>query len=217
MMGTTHRAIGLVTGVAVTFYGLKNFDEPLFALASLTALLGALLPDIDHNSSNLGRARKKVVNFTSAIIKIASVVSLFVIGLVCVLNEDYKSLSILLLSVLIIILLIVFMSASKTGAKLKKFSTKHRGIMHTLLIPALLIIPLFLVSEYYIIAPIVGLIAGYVSHLLADMCTISGVPILFPLTMRNISLLPVKTGTVWEYIIAFIISAGALAGAWFLV
>jgi inner membrane protein len=217
MMGKTHKAIGLATGVAVTLYGVKNFDEPLFALASLTALLGALLPDIDHNNTNLGRARKKVVSFTSVIIKIASVVSLFVIGLICVLNEDYKSLSILLLSVLLVTLMILFMSNSKIGAKLQKFSTKHRGIMHTLLVPALLVIPLFFVKEYYIIAPIIGFIAGYVSHLLADMCTVSGVPILFPLTMRNISLLPIRTGTVWEYIIAFIISAGALAGAWFII
>ena len=216
-MAKSHKAIGLAAGVAVTLYGLKNFDEPLFALASLTALLGALLPDIDHNSSNLGRKRKKIVSFTSAIIKIAAVVSLFATGLICVLNEDYKSLSILLLSVLLVVLLIFFMSTSKTGAKLKKFSTKHRGIMHTLLIPSLLIPLLFFVEEYYIIAPIAGLIAGYVSHLLADMCTVSGIPILFPLTMKNISLLPVRTGTTWEYIIAFIISAGALAGAFFLI
>lgn len=213
MMGKTHKAIGLATGVAVTLYGIKNFGEPLFALASLTASLGAILPDIDHNSSNLGKKRKKVVSFTSAMIKVASIVSVFAIGLICVLNEDYKSLSILLLSVLLAALFIVFMSMSKTGAKLKKFSTKHRGIMHTLLVPALLTIPLFFVKEYYITAPIVGLIGGYVSHLAADMFTLSGVPILFPLTMRNISLLPVKTGTVWEYVVALLLSAGILAGA----
>jgi len=217
MMGATHKAIGIVTGVAVTLYGLKNFDEPLFALASLTALLGAVLPDIDHNNTKMGKARKKVVSFTSVIIKIASVVSLFAIGIICILNEDYKSLRILLLSVLIVVLLIVLLKNIKWSPKLKKFFTKHRGIMHTLVIPALLAVPLFFVKEYYVIAPLVGLIAGYVSHLLADMFTVSGVPILFPLTMRNISLLPIKTGTIWEYIVAFIISAGALATAIFVI
>ena len=217
MMGRTHKAIGLTIGIAVTFYGMKKFDEPLFALASLTALLGALLPDIDHNNSSLGRKRKKVFNFTLAAIKIASVISLFVIGLVCVLNEDYKSLSILLLSVLLVVALVSFLSTFKKYGKLKKFLTKHRGIMHTLLVPGGLAGTLFLVEEYYIIAPVVGLIAGYVSHLVADMCTVSGVPVLFPLTTHNISLLPVKTGTTWEYIIAFLISAGALAAVMFLI
>lgn len=216
MMGTTHKAIGLVTGVAVTLYGIKNFGEPLFALAGLTASLGAILPDIDHNSTNIGKNRKKVVSFTSAMIKIAAIVSVFAIGLICVLNEDYKSLSILLVSVLAVSLFIVCMSKSKTGAKLAKFSKKHRGIMHTLLVPFLLTIPLFFVKEYYISAPIIGLIAGYVSHLAADMFTVSGIPILFPLTMHNISLLPIRTGTIGEYIIAFLLSAGVLTGAFLL-
>jgi inner membrane protein len=66
------------------------------------------------------------------------------------------------------------------------FWLKHRGITHTLM--ALLIVALgAAVVLPHMIVPIV---AGYASHLIADMLTKSGIPLLEPIRRDNLHLLP---------------------------
>ena len=65
--------------------------------------------------------------------------------------------------------------------------------MHTLIPPAIMCTALY-VSDYPIYRYIViGLIVGYCSHLFADMLTVEGCPILFPITKRNFRILKLRT------------------------
>ena len=50
MMGKTHKTIGIITGLAFSIYGVLSGNS-LYTLALVTAPLGAMLPDIDHNST----------------------------------------------------------------------------------------------------------------------------------------------------------------------
>lgn len=72
----------------------------------------------------------------------------------------------------------------------------HRGIFHTLLLPALLfgIMTIFLpiYGVYYI-----PLLVGYISHILLDMLTPEGVPLLWPVPTR-FSIPLVQTGGIIE-------------------
>ena len=76
----------------------------------------------------------------------------------------------------------------------------HRGILHTPLFVLLVTLLLSLLVPA-IAHPIVwGFGIGMLSHILLDMLTTSGVPVLFPLTRKKISLLPFKTGGTFEKI-----------------
>lgn len=47
---------------------------------------------------------------------------------------------------------------------------------------------------------VLGLFAGMVSHLLMDMLTKSGIPLLYPFSKKDFSIAPFKTGGIGEYI-----------------
>lgn len=72
----------------------------------------------------------------------------------------------------------------------------HRGIFHTLLLPVVLLgfcklfLPIY--SGYYI-----PLFVGYISHLILDMLTPEGVPLLWPLKI-HFSIPLVQTGGIIE-------------------
>jgi len=74
----------------------------------------------------------------------------------------------------------------------------HRGIFHSLFIAAVLFIALQILLPNYALA----ITIGYLSHLLLDMLTPSGVPLFWPLSF-NISLPVVKTGSLVEKIIFY--------------
>lgn len=73
---------------------------------------------------------------------------------------------------------------------------KHRGILHTpvvyLVLNAILILSLG--NHPMIHAAIFGALAGELSHLFLDMLNPSGIPLLWPVTRKRISLLPIQTG-----------------------
>jgi membrane-bound metal-dependent hydrolase YbcI (DUF457 family) len=56
-----------------------------------------------------------------------------------------------------------------------------------------------------------GFLAGYGSHILADACTLSGVPLFGPFTRRDFHLLPkmlrLRTGGFMEFVVAFCLVA----------
>jgi len=77
----------------------------------------------------------------------------------------------------------------------------HRGFTHTLLAQLLLVLSLFMLSGVvprgitgYYLPFAFGLIVGYASHLLLDMLTVSGIPLLYPFITRPIRLARFKTG-----------------------
>lgn len=100
-------------------------------------------------------------------------------------------------------------------SKLIKFTTGHRGVFHTLAI--VLIFPLiyFLTKDNEIFLKlswfpyknfIIGLIIGYLSHLLMDSMTEMGVPLLWPLTKEKISIMKLRTNRhEWIAIFLFVL------------
>lgn len=102
---------------------------------------------------------------------------------------------------------------------------KHRGITHTLLFPAILLlitlfiesgvmkgtVPLVLSGFLSTIASIpFGLCLGWVMHIIADMFNSKGVPLFWPLSKSKIHIASVKTRSWQEYMFAFIVIGGIL-------
>ena len=89
----------------------------------------------------------------------------------------------------------------------------HRGPTHSLL--AVVLVALLYVVSHHLLA--LGLLVGYVSHLVADMITVEGIPLFFPLNRSYISLLPIRTGGIIERVIALGVTLGAGYCAYLLV
>ncbi|RKO61839.1 metal-dependent hydrolase [Caldibacillus debilis] len=77
----------------------------------------------------------------------------------------------------------------------------HRGITHTLLALVLLSYLLFVISGWipiawkgYGLVFFIGIIIGYASHLVLDMLTVSGIPLLYPFSSKMIRIAGLRTG-----------------------
>lgn len=108
---------------------------------------------------------------------------------------------------------------SKTGkkfgfiSKIIEFVFGHRGLFHSIHLP-LLLFCLFYFFNYKLAA--FAILIGYLSHLLIDGLTVSGVNLLNPLLKLNINGF-VKTGGVLEYLIfILLLIANILYFIWFL-
>jgi inner membrane protein len=105
----------------------------------------------------------------------------------------------------------------KTGllGDLAAFWMKHRGITHTLAIAAV-----FGLVSWYLLPPLVALVmaGGYLSHLLLDALTPSGVPLLWPLTWAPVKLLPrglrIRTGGMAEKGFVLLMLSGVVLSTW---
>lgn len=146
--------IGLIMGIP------KTPEEFGFAI-TLTgaALLGSLLPDIDHPNSKVSR-RNPIL---------AALVNLFL-----VIGKTITQM---------ILLLCFWMSKKRKEQILKGF--EHRGIFHTLLMGALVWLLLGLIPGTFGVVIQWGITLGYLSHLLMDMLTVSGVKLLYPIITHS--------------------------------
>lgn len=206
MRGTTHKAIGTVVGVSIVVYAIKS-EQPMLALGAVTAPFGAMLPDIDHDRSKLGAQRKVVMATINKLIGIAFVA---VILLALVVGLVYGTATLLLFKETLITVPICGVCLIANSDKMRrkyKFLHKHRGIMHTLLIPALLVIGVYTVDIDWLSSLLLGLALGYLSHLYADCLTVSGCPIAWPISEECFRLTRITTGTFWEYVGASCLSA----------
>jgi len=201
MTGKTHKAIGIATGVAFSIYGLRH-GNPAAILGMVSAPMAAMLPDIDHGGSRIGKTRKMAANIIVAIVILAMIVSAWRYSWHI---TNYRTL-ILVVAVVAIPTLILFgLSQTKWGRGAIGFATKHRGIMHTLLLPICIFFAVGFINVIYFRILALGALIGYTSHILADCFTVNGCPILFPITRKNISLIKIKTGSVEERICAAVI------------
>lgn len=73
---------------------------------------------------------------------------------------------------------------------------KHRGVLHAPILYVVLAAVLFPCIGVYPLtqAAVCGLLAGALSHLFLDALNPSGIPLLWPLLKKRISLLPIQTG-----------------------
>ena len=74
---------------------------------------------------------------------------------------------------------------------------RHRGMIHSLMLPLLLTIPLLFCKSGTGCLLISGGIVGILSHLLLDMLS-GGVPLFMPFFMKRIKLAGIRTGGLWE-------------------
>lgn len=94
---------------------------------------------------------------------------------------------------------------SKMGSR-HKFISKHlthRGITHTLLVPAILLaLMLFVAAEGVPVLPelILGFNVGWLVHILADLCNRKGVPLFWPLSSKRVHIAAFLTSSWHEYV-----------------
>lgn len=89
------------------------------------------------------------------------------------------------------------------GWLVSKLMPSHRGVTHS----GLAVLACALVAWRWPVPWVWALCAGYVCHLLADMLTRGGVPVLWPMRWR-VTLLPLATGGVGEQAIALLAVGG---------
>lgn len=212
MTGKSHKAIGTFVGIALFLYGWRSGNYE-FAPALITAPMGAMLPDIDHDHSKLGSARSRIVKISLAIVMLAF------IG--CLGYEYYahRDLSVIIHTVswvIVPILILIALSKIKAFHNALNFAVKHRGLMHTLVLPVLFFIGFIFLQDVILKYAVLALFIGYVSHIFADCLTPKGCPVLFPLTTKNIRILKIKTGSALEFVVTFMICI-LLIGAAFIV
>jgi len=212
MTGKSHKFIGFAAGGAAAYYGIThNPGEALYLFYIIAAPAGAMIADIDHDGSKLGRSRKTIITAVTALIAAFAIVAVAFFLVDGYSNDKFIP---AVCTVLLVALPFFVLSALSKTSFIKnnmKFMVKHRGLMHTLILPAFLF-----ASTYYITEPtfkifVTGITIGYLTHLIADMLTARGCPVLFPFTKKNIRFLKITTGTFPEYIAALILSAGAAA------
>ncbi|MDE5639562.1 MAG: metal-dependent hydrolase, partial [Odoribacter sp.] len=138
MMGSTHKAVGVVAGLILAVCGVIH-SEYIMIVMLFVVPAGAMLPDIDHNSSKLGRERKKVVAFGQKFLSGAGVGICVYGAITSLIASKYSKALLYILAVTVLLVLFVFLQRSEWAKKQLKFFTKHRGIMHTLIIPGVLI------------------------------------------------------------------------------
>jgi len=197
MTGKSHKAIGTAAGAAIAIYGIRQGDY-VFALALVTAPLAAMLPDIDHGSARMGKLRKLIANIVVTVAAVAIVMAAWLHGRFIL--DNYATLLMVGLGVVIPTFFLFKLSQTKWVRETWGFVTKHRGIMHTLIIPIFAAVATIYISDRYFLMLLYGFLAGYVSHILADCMTTKGCPILFPLMKKNIKFLSIITGSGAEQI-----------------
>lgn len=182
MTGVQHKRMGVAAGLGVLAYTVLKPADPTLALCMCTAPFGAMLPDIDHDQSKLGRNRKTITGLVKAVVIIAVIaflgLSFYSGGLwPMVMNAIYVGLACLILKIL---------ASNKAVSRQLGFITKHRGIMHTLVPPVVLMGSCMWCTHTLYVHAVLGLCIGYVVHLIGDMATVDGAPVAWPLTKRNI-------------------------------
>jgi len=197
MMGKSHKRMGIIVGCVIAVVGA--ITGSWFWLSSITTVpAGAMFPDIDHNQSKLGRIRRRV--FTA--IKIALLVGLCLFLVMCCVGARWN----VLIPFCIIsgIVLFVFSGIARTKRfkKAWKFISEHRGIMHSLVPPAIMVILGKVCGIPMISYALYGFAIGDFVHLLGDVVTLEDVPLLWPIIRRSFNVPIIRAGDKAEKSIA---------------
>ena len=205
MTGKTHKFIGIAAGAALAYHGLTS-DDPTSLFFLIACPIGAMIPDIDHDNSKLGRSRKSIMTVISTMFSSFALVAIAFYLMDAYRNDNLLPAIGIVALILIPFLLFSILSRIKVVRKNLKFMLKHRGLMHTLILPALMFGAGFLVAEPTFRILLIGVNIGYITHILADLLTTHGCPILYPLTKKNIRFLNITTGSPAEYAAGIVLS-----------
>jgi len=212
MTGKTHKLIGIVAGGAAAYYGMTALQDPLHMFYIIAVPVGAMIADIDHDNSKLGRSRKAIMTAVSTLFASLAIVAVSFFLVDAYTNDRLMPAIGTVLLIALPFLILSSLSKTKFIQNNLKFMVKHRGLMHTLIMPVFLYAATYFIKEPTFRILIIGLTIGYITHLLADLLTARGCPIFFPFSKVNIKFMQIKTGTAGEYIAAAILSVcvGAL-------
>lgn len=212
MMGVQHKAVGIGFGMALFMYTTSVTKDPYGGLALVGSTIGCMLPDIDHDNSRIGRRRAFVTRMTgkmlTAIVSIGIVLCTAVLILAIVQmdnpvsNTSFTQIVVVLLGLIAVSVLRKVINNSRTF----RWMTKHRGLMHTLVVPVILAYACTASGAPLWHDTFLGLTVGYCSHLLADMLTVEGCPILFPITKNNVRILKLQTRNSSTWLAAIILA-----------
>lgn len=213
MNGTTHKCGGIALGAVATVALHKTAGITMTegALLLAGASFGALLPDLDHHHSELGKRLKPVSELVCSMTKhrgfthtglcwiIITLVSLLITSL---LGEVYSgSLASRVITGSIFGFFIWIAADSLLNSLRPEFarSKKSRQLFDLELQSLLVLCVVFSVLADSVI-PVaysfgVGLSIGYLSHLILDMFNPTGVPIFYGIYNGKISLANIRTGS----------------------
>lgn len=208
MTGAQHKVVGTGAGIAAALILVVAKEEPVGALVVGTSIVGSMLPDIDHDKTKIGRKRKLFTDVSGKLIN-TLIYGGIILGalLVLLLTYGFVNFGISPMHMMIgVVGLLIIAVAKKVimNSNTVQWAAKHRGLMHTLVVPVLLYVLMgmsdFSVWHYSLL----GLVIGYCSHLFADCQTVEGCPLLFPLTKNNIRIMRLRTKekscTTWAWI-----------------
>lgn len=204
MSGKSHFTLGCVTAGAIAYLGFQDNSAASVVMA-LTVPFGSMLPDIDHDRTKLGRERLKIMGYIKK--AIIGVFLMYILdALYLTVFKKMSPVSVLMSSIMSVgpLLLSVTVASNPVFKKKTKFFRKHRGIMHTLVPIAGLIIGSYKLKGGFLSMLLTGLSIGYGTHLFADQETTMGNPLLWPLTSKNIPGLPIKAGSKAEIFVLLI-------------
>lgn len=197
MNGSQHKIVGIGFGIAASYACLKTGNDAWSVMCVPMSMVGCMLPDIDHDMTKIGRKRKLATTVTNTGLTIMCVLGLAAIGFIAVSTTlqltNYKTnwmqLAIMAGCIIGFLVLRSILSNNKTI----KWMTKHRGLMHTLVMPALLFIAMKSTNVPIMYSALLGTLIGYCSHLIADCCTKDGCPLLWPITKKSIHITNITT------------------------
>lgn len=172
MTGKTHVTAGIAVGLTLA---AGNPIEKQ-AILILAAVVGALIPDMDHPRSKINQ---RILLFKNKLFKMITY-SLMGGGLIyldTILNDPGSR----ILRMLGLALILVGLS-------------RHRGFTHSLLGLVLFSVIVYIGTlNYNLYVVFVGFVIGYVSHLVLDLVTVQGIELLYPYK-KNIKIpLGIKT------------------------
>ena len=194
MNGRQHDKVGIGAGIgtAICLLSMEPYGlEPTIGavLGGITARLAAKLPDIDHNSTKIGRTRKKITGTSNTLVNL-SLIAVIVISIVLIVTGKTQIMGFdlsteLLLKVSGISLAVIIVKNAINKNSTVKWMKSHRGFMHTLILPIVFGVCAWIIPSLILQRILIGLTVGYVCHLDADMYTVDGNPLLFPITRHS--------------------------------
>ena len=185
-----HTTVGIGMGVGSSLVAFAATRD-VFSLVSFAGdIFGCTLPDWDHHGTKEGRVVRKTIKMTENVLTTVavtfSVLAFFLIikapDIIAQYNINIEQAGLYACACIIFLLMKKVLSSNK----FVRWAAKHRGIMHTLIVPILLIVGIYFLKVPVIGYFLYGTTTGYCSHLTADCFTREGCPLLFPLTTKNI-------------------------------
>ncbi len=201
MNGSDHKLVGIGFGIATSCIATQclGCSYATVPIIMATSYAGSALPDIDHDKTKVGKKRKAITDFTTKTLT-ALLVGGGIAAIALVVLSAYQVVDSgidmrLLLFGGIGSLLLVILAKTVMSTKTMKWVTKHRGIMHTMFVPIMLFVAWRSTTAEIISTMILGTLAGYLSHLWADMHTMLGCPILWPISKYGVRVKKYTSGT----------------------